>query len=103
MLLGRQGLPFRGQHFQGLDNPGPGFPGGDDLVHKAPGGRNIGVVEHILVIGDYFLALGLGIFGLSDLLAEDDVGRAPAPMTAISAVGQAKTMSAPRSREHMAR
>ena len=76
VLLGREGLPFVVEHFEGADDLGPGVGGIDHIVDEASTGRDVGVHEEALVLFDELGTLGLRVVVTSDLVAVDDVDRA---------------------------
>ena len=96
-------LPFGTHDIQGVDESRPGFARRDDGVNIPSLGGLVWIRKEGFVFLDFLLPLGVRILGLFNLAAVDNIAAPAAPMTAISAVGQAKAISAPKSLEHMAR
>jgi hypothetical protein len=102
MFLGRPEFPLSsssrpapGQIFRGLGRL-------DDVIHQPAAGSYVRIGKGRTVTLDQFLAPMLLVFRGVDL-ARKTISAAPsAPITAISAVGQATTRSAPNSLLHIA-
>lgn len=93
MFLLGIGIHLGVQHLQGPDDSRTGGPGFNHIVHVSPFRRHVRIGEFLPVFLDQFFLLRLGILGFRNLLFEDDVDGPFGPMTAISAVGQAKLTS----------
>ncbi len=103
MLLGRPQFALGFQRAQCLGQCAPRLRRLDHVVHQpAPGGHKW-VGKRIAIQSDQLLPLRLLVRRLPSISLRKTISAAPsAPITAISAVGQASTRSAPRSFEHIA-
>ena len=79
MFLRRIHIPLILQHLQRVDQPRAGFVRLDDGIEEAACGRDVGIGELLAVLSHQAGAGFLGVGGLGDLLAEDDVDRAVRP------------------------
>src|SRR6185503_16401487 len=79
MLLRRVLVALVREHLERADETGARVLGADDLVDVAELGGLERVGELLPVVGRETLALGLGLLGLLDLVAEDDVDGAVRP------------------------
>src|SRR3990172_4469808 len=79
VLLGRKRYALRPQHVEGLDEAVPGLAGFDDLIDEAALGSDIRIGERRLVIGDELRPGRIGIGGLGDVAAMNDVHRSLRP------------------------
>src|SRR5437660_5252604 len=68
-------FPLRPEHPERLDQLGPGIRGFDHVVDEPTLGRDVGIRELLLVPRDQLCSLRLGVGGVLDLPAEDDVDR----------------------------
>src|SRR3954462_3387087 len=75
VLLGRQGLPLVGQYPQGLGHLHAGVRRRDDRVDVAAVGRDVGIEQRVLVLGDELGPARVRVLGRGDLLAVQDAGR----------------------------
>lgn len=93
VFLGRVGVALVLEHLQGVNQARTSFLRLDDIIDIAALRRHIRICEFLAVIR-HQLGLARGrVFGLVQLPAEDDIDRPFGPITAISAVGQAKFTS----------
>src|SRR3990170_3826556 len=76
VLLGRKRHSLGPQHVEGLDQALARLPRLDDLIDEPPFCRDIRIGERLLVVVDQLGASRLGIVGIGDLAAVDDVDRA---------------------------
>ena len=79
MLAPRARLRLRERRLQGIDQHGAGAPRFDHVVDVAALRSGVRVRELLLVVGDQLRALRIGVAGVVELAAEDDVHRAVRP------------------------
>ena len=73
MLAARARLALRERRLQRVDQHGPGAARLDHVVHVAPLRGHERVRELLAVVGDQLAPPLVGVVGLLELLAEDDV------------------------------
>lgn len=95
MFARRGGLALIAQAFQPADQGHPAFFGLDHIIQVAAAGRDVGVGQLIAILGNQFRAPRFGVSRGTQLFPKDNIiATAPSgPITAISALGQAKFKS----------
>ena len=93
VLLRRVGVVLVLEHFQGADQAGAGLVGFDDVVDVAAGGGDVGVGQTFAVVAFEAGAQASGSSEAASSSRKTMLTAPSMPMTAISAVGQARLRS----------